>query len=68
MFVPVEFMPGWLQAFARANPITLVASTMRALTHGDPLGNSWWQALLWLTAITTLASLAATTKYKQTTS
>ncbi len=66
VFVPVQFMPGWLQGFARANPITLVASTMRALTHGDPLGSSWWQALLWLTAITTLASIAATRKYKQT--
>lgn len=68
VFVPVQFMPGWLQAFARANPITLVASTMRALTHGDPVGNSWWQALLWLAAITTAASWAATKKYKQTSS
>ena len=66
VFVPVQFMPGWLQGFARANPITLVASTMRALTHGDRLGSSWWQALLWLTAMTTLASIAATRKYKQT--
>ncbi len=66
VFVPVEFMPGWLQAIARANPITLVASSMRYLTHGDPLGNTWWQALLWLVAITTLASWAATRKYKQT--
>jgi len=66
VFVPVQFMPGWLQAFARANPITLVASTVRSLTHGDPLGQSWWQALLWLVAITTLASTAATRKYSQT--
>jgi len=66
VFVPVQFMPGWLQAFARANPITLVASTIRSLTHGDPLAQSWWQALLWLIVITALASLAATRKYKQT--
>ncbi len=66
VFVPVQFMPGWLQAFARANPITLVASSIRALTHGDPLGQTWWQALLWLAAITTVASLASTRKYKQT--
>ncbi len=66
VFVPVQFMPGWLQAFARANPITLVASTMRALTHGDPLNNTWWQALLWLAAITAVASWSATKKYKQT--
>jgi len=66
VFVPVQFMPGWLQAFARANPITLVASTIRSLTHGDPLGQTWWQAILWLAAITALASMAATKKYKQT--
>jgi len=66
VFVPVQFMPGWLQVFARANPITLVASSVRSLTHGDPLGQSWWQALLWLSAITALASTAATRKYKQT--
>jgi len=66
VFVPVQFMPGWLQSFARINPITLVASTMRALTHGDPIGRSWWQALLWLVASTPLASTAATKKYKNT--
>jgi ABC-2 type transport system permease protein/oleandomycin transport system permease protein len=65
VFVPVEFMPGWLQAFARANPITLVASTIRFLTHGDPLGQTWWQALLWLVTITAAASWAATRRYKR---
>lgn len=65
VFVPVQFMPGWLQGFARANPVTLVASTMRSLTHGDPLAQTWWQALLWLVALTTAASWAATRKYKQ---
>ncbi len=68
VFVPVQFMPGWLQAFARANPITLVASTIRALTHGDAVGHSWWEALIWLVAITAAASIAATRKYKQTSS
>ena len=65
VFVPVQFMPGWLQGFARANPITLVASTMRSLTHGDPLRQTWWQALLWLVALTAAASWASTRKYKQ---
>lgn len=68
VFVPVQFMPGWLQGFARANPITLVASTMRSLTHGDPLGQTWWQALLWLVTLTVVASWAATRKYRQTAS
>ena len=65
VFVPVQFMPGWLQGFARANPITLVASTMRSLTHGDRLGQTWWQALVWLVALTAAASLASTRRYKR---
>ena len=34
-FVPIEGMPGWLQAFARNNPVTIWANTMRAFTLGD---------------------------------
>jgi ABC-2 type transport system permease protein/oleandomycin transport system permease protein len=33
-FVPADSMPGWLQAFAEINPITLVVDTVRALMIG----------------------------------
>ena len=38
VFVPVASMPGWLQAFAKASPITLTADTARsyALVDGVP--------------------------------
>ena len=36
IFVPVETMPGWLQAFVRVNPITLVTDSVRALALGQP--------------------------------
>jgi ABC-2 type transport system permease protein/oleandomycin transport system permease protein len=35
-FVPVQSMPGWLQAVARPNPVTLVVASMRALSYPDP--------------------------------
>jgi len=34
-FVPIEGMPGWLQAFARNNPVTIWANTMRGFTLGE---------------------------------
>ncbi|HTJ76622.1 MAG TPA: ABC transporter permease [Acidimicrobiales bacterium] len=34
-FVPVESMPGWMQAFARNQPLTQIVSAVRAFTLGD---------------------------------
>ena len=31
-FVPVESMPGWLQSFAKVNPVTVTVNALRALT------------------------------------
>ena len=54
-FVPIFTMPGWLQAFAKVNPISLAANGIRALTldqktaHFVLGGSRWthvWQALL----------------------
>jgi ABC-2 type transport system permease protein/oleandomycin transport system permease protein len=37
-FVPVASMPGWLQGFAKNQPVTIVIDEMRALALGGPLG------------------------------
>jgi ABC-type multidrug transport system permease subunit len=45
--VPVATMPGWLQGFARNQPLSVTVSAARALLEG---GTSWhwiWQALVW---------------------
>jgi ABC-2 type transport system permease protein/oleandomycin transport system permease protein len=65
VFVPVQSMPGWLQSFARVNPITLVASSLRNLTMGLPVGNAWWEALLWIVGITVVAGAVALRRYKR---
>ena len=36
IFVPVQTMPGWLQAFVKVNPITLVTDAVRGLALGGP--------------------------------
>jgi ABC-2 type transport system permease protein len=37
VFVPVETMPGWLQAFVNVNPISILTAAVRGLMHGQPV-------------------------------
>ncbi|MGH9082875.1 MAG: ABC transporter permease [Acidimicrobiales bacterium] len=50
-FVPVPSMPGWLQAFASNQPVTIVIEEMRNLALGGPLGKGAWQSAAWLAGI-----------------
>lgn len=50
-FVPVEGFPGWLQAFSKANPVTVTVDAIRALTLDTPLTPHIWYALAWLVGI-----------------
>jgi ABC-2 type transport system permease protein/oleandomycin transport system permease protein len=51
-FVPVQFMPGWLQAFANNQPISQMVGAMRALALGHPpqapYGNHLWLGPVWM--------------------
>ncbi|MDQ2724486.1 MAG: ABC transporter permease [Actinomycetota bacterium] len=49
-FVQVSSMPGWLQAFAKNQPVTIVIEEMRSLALGGPLVLHAWQSALWLAA------------------
>lgn len=62
-FVPVESMPGALQAFAEVNPFTIVVDAMRALFLGAPAGNDVWGAVLWSLGI---AAVFATSRCAST--
>ena len=53
-FVPIATMPGWLQAFANNQPVTLVINAMRAMALGGPafpLNPALWQSLVWLAGV-----------------
>jgi ABC-2 type transport system ATP-binding protein len=50
-FVPVRSMPGWLQAFAANQPVTIVIDELRALALGGPLALHAWQSAAWLAGI-----------------
>ena len=51
-FVKTATMPGWLQAFSKANPVTLVADAARGLLIGGPVGRPAVEALLYAVALT----------------
>jgi ABC-2 type transport system permease protein len=46
-FVPVATMPRWIQGFARNQPITPLAQSLRGLLLGTPVGTAPWDALAW---------------------
>jgi ABC-2 type transport system permease protein len=47
VFVEPETMPGWVQAFVNANPISHLASAARGLMHGTSVNGDVTWVLLW---------------------
>jgi ABC transporter DrrB family efflux protein len=66
-FVPVDTMPGWLQAFADINPVTVTVDALRALILGGRTSAHVWQALAWTTALLAITIPAAIACYNRAT-
>jgi ABC-2 type transport system permease protein/oleandomycin transport system permease protein len=66
-FVPVATFPGWLQAFAKVNPITVTVDALRALCLGGPTATHVWPALAWLGGLLVVTVPAAVWRYRRTT-
>ncbi len=64
-FVPIDTMPGWLQAFANNQPVTYVVNTMRSLALGGPIWDSFWKSALWLIGIFVVFAPLAVRAYKR---
>ncbi len=64
-FVPVQSMPGWLQAFANNQPVTTVIDEMRALALGGPLTLHSWQSAVWLAGIAVVFVPLAVRAYRR---
>ena len=67
-FVPVESMPGWLQAVARNNPFTILTNACRALYNGYDPGSDLWVAIAWAVGITVVFAVLASRKFANSTS
>ena len=68
VLVPVATMPGWLQAFAKANPITVITGALRALCLGGPTTRPVLEAAAWLSALLTITIPHAAARYRHATS
>jgi ABC transporter DrrB family efflux protein len=63
-FVPVGSMPGWLQVFAKHQPVSITASAVRALTIGGPTASYVWQSVAWCVGILVVFAPIAVRLYR----
>jgi ABC-2 type transport system permease protein/oleandomycin transport system permease protein len=64
-FVPIASMPGWLQAFANNQPVTIVIAEMRSLALGGPLALHAWESVAWLAGIAIVFVYLAVGAYRR---
>ena len=50
-WIPIESMPGSLQAFARNQPVNVLVETLRAAADGTPASTTAWPAIAWTAGI-----------------
>ena len=62
--VPVATMPGWLQPFAKHQPVSITINAVRALMQGEPTHNWVWQSLAWSAGIFLVFFLVAVRLYR----
>lgn len=66
VFVPLAGMPGWLQVFARNQPVSQAATAVRGLMTGQPYDhNSVWITLLWALGMLIVLAPLATSRYRR---
>ena len=66
-FVPVRTMPGWLQAFAEHQPVSVTVDAVRALALGGPTTSALLQSLGWSFAIVVVVGPLAVRRYRRAT-
>jgi ABC-2 type transport system permease protein/oleandomycin transport system permease protein len=73
VFVPTQTMPGWLQAFAANQPLTVATNALRglllgpgALSPGQTVGGQVALALAWSAATTAVFAPLAVRRYRRT--
>jgi ABC-type polysaccharide/polyol phosphate export permease len=58
-------MPGWLQAFANNQPVTIVIKAMRSLALGGPVALHAWQSVVWLVGLVAVFLPLAVRAYRR---
>jgi len=64
VFTSIKSMPGWLQAFAKVQPITRAANTVRALTQGGAITRDLLWTIAWSLATVAVFAPLAVRRYR----
>lgn len=64
-FVPVESMPGWLQGYARNQPVSVTVAAVRALAVGGPTSSAVIKAVAWSFGIIAVFMPLAVARYRR---
>jgi len=64
-FVQVENMPGWLQPWARNQPVSVTIEAFRGLTLGGPTSSLVFKTILWSVAIIAIFAPIAVRLYRK---
>jgi oleandomycin transport system permease protein len=64
-FVPIASMPGWLQAWAKANPVSVLSDAMRGLMVSGPAARPVVESLLYALAFTAVFAPLAVRAFKR---
>ena len=64
-FVPVASMPGWLQAFAEHQPVSVTVDAVRALVLGGPTLSKVLAALAWHVGLVAVFAPIAVARYRR---
>jgi ABC transporter DrrB family efflux protein len=64
-FVPTSTMPGWLQAWSKANPVSLLADAARGLMDSGPVARPAAESLLYAAAFTVVFAPLAVRAFKR---
>jgi len=64
-FVRLDSMPGWLQAWAKVNPVTTLSDALRGLFVSGPVGTPVLRSLLWMAAFTVVFAPLAVRAFKR---
>jgi len=64
-FLPVRLLPGWLQAFAKADPVTHTVDALRGLVNGGPVASQISDTFAWLAGILAVVVPLAVARYRR---
>jgi ABC transporter DrrB family efflux protein len=64
-FVPTGSMPGWLQAWVRANPVTALSDAIRGLFVAGPVAGPALRSLAWAAAFTVVFAPLAVRAFRR---